>query len=329
MRNYSIIFYAIFVFFIFSCSSTTLEEINHAIINKNNEELENYLTDYKHKPNNNLSINPLKTAIDLDSSEAITLLISYGFNPNIMIDNQNIADYLISTGHENLSLPLISSGLDPNLLVNGDSESILYWAVLEKNEELIKKIISSGGNVNFIKRSKNISVIDLAIRLLPDSYLKYFIKDDTDLSIKNKKNSSYLMIALQNKKIETAIKLVKSSAYLEKEFLHEDFLLKIVMYWTEGSEQVADILLNKDNKINEHLPLYQEAIKNLNINAVKWLLGHGFSPYSEYIDEYQWYGYNAFNEIDLMRKKLRSIDLDPHEKDQKILDEIESIISNP
>lgn len=323
-----ILLFLILSLFLVSCNKITLEDINLAIIEKNVEKLQLLIEKNEVDLNTTSASELIILALKSHFEEAVMILLESGVNPNIQVNNQNIADYLLKTEHENLFLLFISNGLDPNILINYDNESILYWAVLEKKEELIKKIISCGGNVNYIKKSKNIPVFDLAIRILPEEYHKFFMTNNLDYSVTNNKEESFLDAAIRKRKLNTALLLIEKSELMQDEILDDNFWLKFISYWSDGSAVLGNEILERGYNIKIDLPLYQEAIKKLHIEAVQWLFDSGVSPYNRYVDKSSWYEYDAFHEIDLMRKKLRSIDIDPHEEDQKVLDVIENILSN-
>ena len=317
--------YIILSFILLSCKQITYEDISVQISNKNIENLESNLEkgniDYTTQESEDL----LSQAITSDFDEAVELLLKKGINPNIKINNIELAEYLLSQKNGKYLILLLENGYNSNLKIN-DTESLLFWVILNDHYELIEPLIHYGADINFIKPITKIPVFDLAIRLVPESYQKYFITERLDTTVINHKGITYFEESIIMGSYETAKLLINTNNVIE-EVNGKYFWVNVIRYWKEGSVDFAESIITKGYNLDTSLPLYQEAIKDLNIEAVKWLISKNISPYNEYKEEPMWYGYNAFDEIDFTRKKLRSIEIpNNYSEDKIILDEIEDIL---
>lgn len=237
------------IIFMFSCSKPTVEDLKIAVMEKNYKKAEELLQRGVPTTAFAMEDNPVVIAARRNDISMVALLVNYGTDPNVICQN----------------------------------ESLLQWAIKNKEKTLIKTLIDKGADVNYIN-SDGYSVFSYAIAYLSDNELGIFLENRLDLmgrSRGNRKYISYFEDLLFHNKLETAKLLLRSDVVLS-EVINDPYMsIKLVNYWDTGVKDLASFLVVKGLQLNDDLPLLQHAINNY--EATEWLLDHGVSPVKEYL----------------------------------------------
>jgi ankyrin repeat protein len=255
----------IFLFFIsfFSCFSYDKKNSNAFLLSikeKNYVEMEAYLRNGILNHVTDEIENPLAVATQGEDEKAVILLINYGANVNFIFHDI----------------------------------SLLQWAIRKKNINLAELLVLKGADINYKDDDGN-TVFSDACSYLPDENLSFFLANGVNQMERVKSGIidpntgkdgqiSYFEYLLVRKKLKAAASLLDNDDVLIEVLHDEKMILKMLYYWTADSTQLADLLITKDYKINDELPLLQEAI--LLPDAFEWLLDHGVSLTKEIKDYY-------------------------------------------
>jgi hypothetical protein len=237
--------------FIISCDKPTVEDLTAVITGGNYQETEKLLS--KGAPVNNTADsqnNPLIIAAKNNNIAIMNLLLDYGADPNIEYENG----------------------------------SLLEWAIKTQDFALVKRLVEKGVDINYTN-VKGYTVFSYAITYLQEENLPFFIDNGLNLlgeSVLGNGPTPYFEILLFKKKIKTALAFLEYEEVVESVIhdLRTNYIL--VYYWTEGTKEVADKLVEKGFELDKDLPLIQYA--KWNFEAVEWLLDHGMSPKKKYIE---------------------------------------------
>lgn len=188
---------------------------------------------------------------------------------------------------------LLKYGADPNLVVDDDCNSLLQWVLKNRVTNLVGQTIQNGADVNYVNCMDKSTAFPLAINVLPEDDLFQFVDHGLDLLYRDKNNKSYFEQLLIHRKTKILLYFLNYEDAVKDVLADESLSLKLVYYWTGGTRQLADMLISKGLTLNTSLPLLQEAIREVKYDAVEWLLEQGVSPTAEYSDPA---GYDILNE---------------------------------
>jgi hypothetical protein len=234
-----------------SCGKPTVEYLIAAIAEGNYQGTEKLLSEGA--PLNNPSDvqkDPLIVAVENNNIDIINLLLDYGSDPNIEYKNG----------------------------------SLLQWAIKTQDFEFVKRLVQKGADINYIN-AEGKTVFSYAIAFLKEEELPFFVDNGLNLLGKsdiNNEPTPYFEILLFKRKTKTALLFLDYEEVVKSVVSNHRTNFILVYYWTEGTKEVANKLVEKGFEVDKDLPLIQYAKGNF--EAVEWLLDHGMSPTKKYID---------------------------------------------
>jgi ankyrin repeat protein len=203
---------------------------------------------------------------------------------------------------------LIIGGANVNAIIDSDNNSLLEWAIKEKEMQLVELLVQQGADVNYISKNSQDPLVFCAIENLPEFYLHLFFDQYPGLiKTRNKWNIPVYGIMIGKKKFNALMNLKSNQEAFEYLLNQRDIMLRVITAWSENDQsgeyvEFADFLVFNGYDLNSGYGYLQYAIWELNFEAFKWLLDNGASPLNVNIDHQMYYGYGTPAEVIMWRK---------------------------
>jgi len=171
---------------------------------------------------NQFGVQAISIACQNGDLESTQLLLDAGADPNSTLVG---GETLLHSASRNGNAKLVQYLLDKNATLNSQADgeqTALMWAAAEGNVTVVDTLLKSGANPNAVSKG-GFSPIHYASRAGRISVLKRLLEEDVDINkpINGKgsrrkgapsKNSSPLVLAIENAEFELAIELLKAGA---------------------------------------------------------------------------------------------------------------------
>jgi hypothetical protein len=193
--------------------------------------------------------------------------------------------FALRSNSKNSIMIILDNGWNPDAIINENKETLLFWAIREKDIALLNDLLQRGTDINHVSRNGT-SPFCLAISIFDEIDLYRFNAYDIDFSYRaiGQGNSSYFTLLLSRRYYGVLEYMIENERFLQALFSDKNFTGGLILNWKDGAEVIADILYEKGLKLDDEQPLLQLAVSTVNYDSVKWLLDHGVDPTYEYLD---------------------------------------------
>jgi hypothetical protein len=250
-----------------SCKVDISEELNAAIKDSDYAKMNELLQKDNILGRSKVLENSLKYAAAQDKGDAVTTLINAGADPNVYIDSET---------------PVLLWALQKL----GEMRRIQH-KVYDPYTPLITCLIQNGVDVNISS-----DIFETAAAYLPDELFELFIENGLTFNGLARIGGlpvSYFEYLVYRGRINTAIKFAGNTDVM-KDILYRAYHMSdfLIEQWRDNRdyEKLIDTLYDKGFEFDKSLPLLHFAISLINIEAVDWLLNHGWSATEKYSGTY-------------------------------------------
>ncbi len=247
----------LFLVIIFGCTENNKENkafiFFNAIVNHNNKKIEEMLNAGLN-PNMNINADdgaiPIFTAISLDNTEAVKLLIKYGADVNVKEDlfGGTPIQKAALAGREDIVKLLIEAGAKINV-VNYNNDTPLSGAASAGHIIVLNYLLKHGAKVN-IKDNKGQNALFLAVYNKKYNCIESLLKAGININYLNNFGVSPLYLAIENEDTDIVKLLLEYGAdpNLSKVYYNNTPLMRAS---SMGLIDIVDLLLNsKHIKVN-------------------------------------------------------------------------------
>ncbi|KAG4100466.1 ankyrin repeat-containing domain protein [Neocallimastix lanati (nom. inval.)] len=234
--------------------------------NANNNSLQKAFLTYINSKNQATDL--LLWAAKSNQPNMIHYLIGNNVNINESINSQNSLYQAVSNGNLDLADDLIQNGAHFN---GNDKENLLYNAIKTEKLEIVQYLVKKGANIDY--KIKNLSFLDVAVRIKNFNIIKYLIENNAELY--NVPKYTLISYIIENNSLELVKRYIEKGMNVnfmdnyKRTLLHKAVLFNkfdIVKYLVNNEA----ININAQD-INQYTPLLLAVEKSL-INIAELLI---------------------------------------------------------
>jgi hypothetical protein len=243
----------------------------------------------------------LNRAIINNDEEKVKTLLEKGV---VLNDDDAIK---LALDNVELLTSLITNGANVNAIVDSDNNSLLEWAIKNKELPLVELLIQKGADINHVSKNSQDPLIFCAVKNLPESYMKLFFDRDPNLILaRDKQNWPVYAVMLGKGDFNALIDLKTNKTAFDILLKQSDIMSRLISGWSEDKkcEEFADFLVLNGYDLNSGYSYLQYSIWELNFDAFQWLLKNGISPVNINVDPQLYYGYGTPAEVIGWRKSF-------------------------
>ncbi|KAI2622777.1 ankyrin repeat-containing domain protein [Hypomontagnella submonticulosa] len=190
-----------------------LREALISAVESGNHKLVEQLLDRGVSPDRGADAHILNQAILRHDSESVRILLLFGADANAA-DSRNMTPlYLaVEESFRDAVTMLLKYGADPNLVAGPEQESPFAMSVIEDKFDLARLLLTYGGDVNHVMANGDTALLAAIIKKRTKRMIDMLLEYGSDANIKNREGHTPLFEAIQSNRLEIVSSLVDHGA---------------------------------------------------------------------------------------------------------------------
>ena len=208
--------------------------------------------------------------------ESITKKTQYDIQDFITMINKNDINEIQNCIHENFNI---------HETIGENKITFLDYAIKENKEEISLILISNGIDVNHVDKTGKTSFYK-AIGHMSPNLLDAFLEHGVNYRSIVHKNMNYFVYMLYKRDYSIAYNFITHNSVFEYLKNDKNLIINLIYYWnSDWSPEIGNFLIQNKYQFSTEEPYYFYAIDEYSLSAVKWLESIGIKKSEKYYEE--------------------------------------------